>query len=270
MTISVVLTDANILFSRTLRDYVLYAADEGAIGVHWSSQVLAEMSRNLRQNLGLSQASTSRLEHLMNDYIEYALVEVDPVHLAAVEAVEMDAKDRHVLAAALSADADILLTDNIKDFPAQWMAGQGIELLTAGQLLTRLAEDFPTRCGQPTRRPCATRPSPKLPFWSPLRRPPASTPRTQSARSPSRAPDVDLRLACLKRPRGSARHGQAALCQLVWTNRPQVSAPIQHGAGKRREITGTGHSRHENGPLNSASDGPFPSQNNLRIRSSAP
>jgi hypothetical protein len=33
LTISVVLADANILFSRTLRDYVLYAADEGAIEV---------------------------------------------------------------------------------------------------------------------------------------------------------------------------------------------------------------------------------------------
>jgi len=32
----------------------------------------------------------------MNDYIEYALVEADPGHLATVEAVEMDAKDRHV------------------------------------------------------------------------------------------------------------------------------------------------------------------------------
>jgi len=43
LTISVVLADANILFSRTLRDYVLYAADEGAIEVHWSRQILAEM-----------------------------------------------------------------------------------------------------------------------------------------------------------------------------------------------------------------------------------
>jgi len=42
----------------------------------------------------------------------------------------MDAKDRHVLAAALSADADILLTENTKDFPAGWMAEHGIELLT--------------------------------------------------------------------------------------------------------------------------------------------
>ena len=136
------LADANILFSRTLRDYVLYAADEGAIEVHWSRQILAEMSRNLRENLGFSQDSTSRLEQLMNDYIEYALVEVDPGDLAAVEAVAMDAKDRHVLAAALSADADILLTENAKDFPADWMAGQGMELLTAGQLLVRLADAF--------------------------------------------------------------------------------------------------------------------------------
>ncbi len=103
MIISVVLADANILFSRTLRDYVLYAADEGAIEVHWSREILAEMSRNLRENLGLSHDSTSRLERLMNDYIEYALIEVNRGDLAAVESVEMDAKDRHVLAAALSA-----------------------------------------------------------------------------------------------------------------------------------------------------------------------
>jgi len=145
LTISVVLADANILFSRTLRDYVLYAADEGAIEVHWSQQILAEMSRNLRENLRFSRDDTSRLEQLMNDYIEYALIDVDPDHLAAVEAVKMDAKDRHVLAAAISADADILLTDNTKDFPAKWMAEQGIELLTAGQLLIRLADAFPDK-----------------------------------------------------------------------------------------------------------------------------
>jgi hypothetical protein len=44
LTISVVLADDNILFSRTLRDYVLYAADEGAIEVHWSREILSEMS----------------------------------------------------------------------------------------------------------------------------------------------------------------------------------------------------------------------------------
>lgn len=142
MTISVVLADANILFSRTLRDYILYLADAGAIEIHWSQQILDEMSRNLRARLGLDHLATERLEGLMNDFIQYALIEIDPADVATAEAVEMDAKDRHVLAAALSADADILLTENSKHFPRDWMTEHGIELLSAGDLLVRLAGHF--------------------------------------------------------------------------------------------------------------------------------
>lgn len=145
MTISVVLADANILFSRTLRDYVLYVADEGAIEIHWSQQFLDEVSRNLQENLGFSRDNTTRLEELMNDYIEYALIDVDPTDLATVDHVEMDAKDRHVLAAAISADADILLTENTKHFPRDWMIDHGIELMDAGELLLRLAERLPDK-----------------------------------------------------------------------------------------------------------------------------
>lgn len=145
MTISVVLADANILYSRTLRDYFLYAADQGAIEIHWSQQNLDEMSRNLRHNLGLNEADTARLELLMNDYIEYALIDVESEDLAAVDGVAMDAGDRHVLAAALSADADILLTENIRHFPSEWMTKHGIELLSASELFVRLAGQFPVK-----------------------------------------------------------------------------------------------------------------------------
>lgn len=145
MTIPVVLADANILYSRTLRDYFLYAADQGAIEIHWSQQILDEMSRNLRQKLGLSEADTARLELLMNDCIEYALIDVESDDLAAVDGVAMDAGDRHVLVAVLSADADILLTENTKHFPSEWMTKHGIELLSAGELLVRLAGTFPDK-----------------------------------------------------------------------------------------------------------------------------
>jgi hypothetical protein len=86
LTISVVLADANILHSRTLRDCFLYAADEGALEIHWSQRILDEMSRNLRDKLGLSGADTMRLELLMNEYIECALVDVDPEDLAVASA----------------------------------------------------------------------------------------------------------------------------------------------------------------------------------------
>lgn len=101
------------------------------------------MSRNLRARLGLDQVATERLEDLMNEFIEYALIDVDPADVAIVEAVDMDAGDRHVLAAALSTEAEILLTENAKHFPRRWMTERGIELLGAGELLVRLAERFP-------------------------------------------------------------------------------------------------------------------------------
>lgn len=145
MTVSVVLADANILFSRTLRDYFLYVASAGAIEIHWSQQILDEMSRNLRTRLALDHIDTAHLEELMNDFIEYALVDVDPTDVATVEAIEMDAHDRHVLAATLSADAGVLLTDNTKHFPREWMTEHGIELLSGGDLIIRLAEQFPDK-----------------------------------------------------------------------------------------------------------------------------
>lgn len=42
--IGVVLADANVLYSRVLRDYLLYAADQEIIVITWSSQILAEAS----------------------------------------------------------------------------------------------------------------------------------------------------------------------------------------------------------------------------------
>jgi hypothetical protein len=55
----------------------------------------------------------------------------------------MDDKDRHVLAAALSARADMLLTENTPHFPNEWMAERGIELVDSGTLLQRLAAEHP-------------------------------------------------------------------------------------------------------------------------------
>jgi len=38
--IRVVLADANVLYSRVLRDFLLYAADQEIVAIAWSSQIL--------------------------------------------------------------------------------------------------------------------------------------------------------------------------------------------------------------------------------------
>jgi hypothetical protein len=49
-----------------------------------------------------------------------------------------DPKDRHVLAAAVRAGAQVLVTDNVRDFPARSLAPYDIEIQTADEFLTHL------------------------------------------------------------------------------------------------------------------------------------
>jgi predicted nucleic acid-binding protein len=143
LSLSVALADANVLIPRTLRDYVVYAAKAGAVQLHWSQLILDEMSRNLIAKFGFTPDDAAELEVRLTEYLPRALIEVRPRDVDTVATVEMDAKDRHVVAAALSAKATSLVTGNTRHFPTDWLAKRRIEVLTPGQLLARLAADQP-------------------------------------------------------------------------------------------------------------------------------
>ena len=49
--IRVVLADANVLYSRVLRDYLLYATTAELIEIRWSPAILAEVIEHLTENL---------------------------------------------------------------------------------------------------------------------------------------------------------------------------------------------------------------------------
>ena len=145
MSLSATLADANILISRTLRDYFVYAASVGALQIHWSDSILDETTRNLIAKYDFSTQDAAVLVALIGQFLPDALIETTKRDIAAVEKVEMSPNDRHVLAAALSAQADLLLTDNIRHFPKAWMAERGIELIDSATLLTRLAREQPDK-----------------------------------------------------------------------------------------------------------------------------
>ena len=145
--ITVVLADANVLYSRVLRDYLVYAADEGAIAIRWSRAILIEAVEHLQVNNSTFDAEHGRLLiRLLNDAYPHADVKPTAAARRKVNQLDMpDEDDRHVLAAAVSARAEVLCTNNVKDFPPQAMASVGIELLTADTLLSRLVTMHPAR-----------------------------------------------------------------------------------------------------------------------------
>jgi predicted nucleic acid-binding protein len=142
--IRVVLADANVLYSRVLRDYLLYAADREVLAVTWSSQILAEVTEHLMENVnGFDHVAALRLTTALNRAFPFAEVDPGEEHWRMLDGVQLpDADDRHVLAAALAAEATVLCTWNTKDFPTDIVGAFGIEVLTPDQLLGRLVAEF--------------------------------------------------------------------------------------------------------------------------------
>ena len=143
MTIRVVLADANELVPRTPRDYILCLAEIGLYDVRWSDAIWDEVARNLITKFGFSQQRIDYLSGRLEAELPHQHLVVPPEieYLASLSGA--DSKDEHVVAAALAANADVLLTENLRDFPQQWLHDRGIALLNLGALLVRTAELFP-------------------------------------------------------------------------------------------------------------------------------
>ena len=110
-----VFVDSNVLVSRTTRDWLFLLRDEikGMYQVHSTFDVLVEVARAWRRLRPKDDGSAaSRLfEHLKSN-LDELLDDFD----CQIDFDGADPDDRHVHAAAVAANAHILLTSNERDF----------------------------------------------------------------------------------------------------------------------------------------------------------
>ncbi|EWH00140.1 PIN domain-containing protein [Halomonas sp. BC04] len=121
----VVIYDACVLYPAPLRDLLMRLATTGLFAARWTEQIHDEWTRNLlRKRPELAEAIPRTVE-LMNKAVPDALV---TGHEPLIPVIELpDTDDRHVLAAAIRAGAQLIVTFNLKDFPADTLDGFGIE-----------------------------------------------------------------------------------------------------------------------------------------------
>lgn len=108
-----VFLDANVLFPAAVRDTLLRAAEAGLIQVYWSEQVLEEMRRNLVLR---GQCTEDRAAVLVATLRRAFPTSVSTGYEHLVPAMRNDLGDRHVVAAALAARAEVVVTNNLKHF----------------------------------------------------------------------------------------------------------------------------------------------------------
>jgi predicted nucleic acid-binding protein len=104
--------DTCVLYPAYLCDTLLRLADASAFRPLWSSDVLGELRRNLIERPLPAERVDRRLDH-MTRFFPDALV---TGYESLIDGMTNDPKDRHVLAAAVRANAEVIVTFNLTDF----------------------------------------------------------------------------------------------------------------------------------------------------------
>jgi predicted nucleic acid-binding protein len=119
----IVLYDANVLYPSAQRDLLLRIAQQGLVQAKWTEQILDEMLRaRHRRKPDLDPEKLAELRRRMNNTVADCVVTgYEPL----IEGLKLpDPDDRHVLAAAIKAAAQVIVTTNLRDFPpadlGQW------------------------------------------------------------------------------------------------------------------------------------------------------
>lgn len=139
--------DANGLITAGPRDTLLRAAAEGLYRLYWSEEILDEVRRNLIDLLTAKgkpspMAAADRLIDTIREEFPEALVEG---YEDLVPAMTNDEKDRHVLAAAVVAQAQAIVTQNLRDFPDEALRPYSVEAQSPDTFLADVFDLYPER-----------------------------------------------------------------------------------------------------------------------------
>jgi predicted nucleic acid-binding protein len=110
------LLDANVLYPAPLRDYLLYLASLGVYEPIWTTAIQDEWIRNLlKARRDVDKAALEATRRSMDKAFPGSNI---TGYESLIESLSLpDPDDRHVLAAAIKAKVQVIVTANLKDFP---------------------------------------------------------------------------------------------------------------------------------------------------------
>ena len=121
-----VLFDANVLYSAPMRDALMQLAVTDLFNAKWTEDIHREwIEALLRKEPHRQRAKLERTRDIMNRAAQNCLV---VGYAALIPTLTLpDPNDRHVLAAAIVGRCDVIVTQNLRDFPEQALSPFGIK-----------------------------------------------------------------------------------------------------------------------------------------------
>lgn len=142
----VVVYDANVLYPSALRDVLIRVGLARLVQPKWTDRILDEVFRNLHANRpDLDPTRLERTRRLMNAAIRDVTV-TGYEHL--IDQLDLpDPDDRHVVAAAIHAEAEVIVTRNLRDFPDDRLSTWSVKAQHPDDFLAELHQEHPEVLG---------------------------------------------------------------------------------------------------------------------------
>ncbi len=136
------LLDASVLYPVSLRNLLMCLTLNGLFQARWSRQIHQEWIRAVvRDRPDLSTDKLHRIRDAMNAQAEDCIV---TGHESLIGSLTLpDPDDRHVLAAAIVAGADVIVTHNLRDFPDDVLGSYNIQAQHPDEFIRHLIELAP-------------------------------------------------------------------------------------------------------------------------------
>lgn len=137
----VVLLDANVMYPFRTRDVLFTFAQQGLFRARFTEQIIDEWTGSLIRNKPeMRESVLEQAAVVRNVFRECFVTGYEPL----VEGLDLpDPEDRHVLAAAIKCSAQIIVTENQKDFPQEALEAHDIEVMGADDVLANTFDLFP-------------------------------------------------------------------------------------------------------------------------------
>ncbi|WP_245907024.1 PIN domain-containing protein [Reichenbachiella versicolor] len=137
--------DANVLFPIVIRDYLLWLATYELYSPKWSKTLLDEFSSIFsKKKMDLTMEQIRKQIDWMNKACPDALVEKYETLIETVKLPDQD--DRHVVAAALKCNANVIVTNNLKDFPTSYIESLGLNIIDPDTFIADMIDLSPDKC----------------------------------------------------------------------------------------------------------------------------
>lgn len=138
----VAVLDASVLYSIRATNLLLEVATHRAFEPRWSDTIHDEWTRSLlNKNPNVDPAKIAKRRRDMDSFFPRA--RVTGFETVSASLVLPDLDDRHVLAAAIVANAHMIVTFNVRDFPLDALTPHGIEVVHPDAFLLELLDHDP-------------------------------------------------------------------------------------------------------------------------------